>query len=153
MVYGWWVVCSDGRFSLRVNKDRQIWNTYLCGNVDSKYHMLLCFVAVLNICETCVHGEGLYKFYFFMLQEIICCQKRLFLTKRNISCNNELSHTSRNYLLPQNIISCPKKSFLVTRNYYCFLLEIDYLFCKWFPVALFAWEKDFLKKEVFPCEK
>ena len=46
-----------------------------------------------------------------------------------------------NYFLPQNIISCPKKLFHVTRNY-CFLLEIDYLFCIWFSVTLFAWEKE-----------
>ena len=55
--------------------------------------------------------------------------------------NNILSQPSRNYFLPQNIISCPKKLFHVTRNY-CFLLEIDYLFCIWFSVTLFAWEKE-----------
>ena len=61
-----------------------------------------------------------------------------FQPKENISCNNKLSPNSR------NIMSCHKKLLFP-------FFDIDYLFCKWFPVDLFPWEekKSYTRKYFF----
>ena len=49
-------------------------------------------------------GNGLFKFYFVMSQEIIFCQKRLFLTKGE-------------YFMPQKLISASKNAAKQSRQH------------------------------------
>ena len=114
---------------LELVSSRVTWNILFCGNVTS----------LANILPK-IASWGFVSF-------TSSCHKKSFSVRKypmeNISYNNKLSSASRIYFLPQNILSCLKKLLLFTRTH-CFLLEIDNYFCRWFPVALFTWEKNFL---------